>query len=311
VPSAECRRRTAAAIRRQSRARAPCNATSFCVQAMRTPQIRIGCSGWNYASWKGTFYPADVPATRWLRFYAGIFDTVEVNGTSYRLPEAPTFAAWREQTPASFLMAVKASRFLTHLKRLRDPEEPLARLFSRASHLGERLGPALYQLPASFHLDLARLDAFLAVVPRRLADVPGGAFPRRTPIRHVMEFRHPSWFVQDTWDLLNHHDVGLCLHDKAEAAILDPIVGPVLYVRFHGTSGRYHGSYSARALDAWAARLVEQHREGRDVFAYFNNDPDAVATYNARELRALVERRLGNTRAPDRPKTVVLGPRAV
>jgi uncharacterized protein YecE (DUF72 family) len=235
---------------------------------------------------------------------------LEVNGTFYRLPEASTFAGWREQTPASFLMAVKASRFLTHMKRLRDAEEPLTRLFARNSHLGQRLGPVLYQLPASFHRDLPRLDAFLSRLPRRLADVPDSAFPLRTPIHHVMELRHSSWFVQETWDLLDRHDVGLCLHDKAGSTIIDPIVGPLLYVRFHGTSGHYHGSYSTRALDAWAARLVEQQQEGRDVFAYFNNDPDAVATQNARELRALVARRLGVASAPDPPKTVVVGSRA-
>jgi uncharacterized protein YecE (DUF72 family) len=235
-----------------------------------------------------------------------MFDTVEVNGTFYRLPEASTFTAWREQTSDAFLMSVKASRFLTHMKRLRDPEEPLARLFSRASHLGDHPGPVLYQLPASFHRDLTRLDAFLTRLPRRLADVPDGAFTLRAPIRHVMEFRHPSWFVQETWDLLERRHVGLCLHDKAGSTFIDPIVGPLLYVRFHGTSGHYHGSYPTRALDAWAARLVEQQQDGRDVFAYFNNDPDAVATRNARELRSLVDRRLGISSAADPPTTVVV-----
>jgi uncharacterized protein YecE (DUF72 family) len=121
-----------------------------------------------------------------------------------------------------------------------------------------------------------------------------------------MELRHPSWFVQETWDLLDRHDVGLCLHDKAGSTILEPVVGPLLYVRFHGTSGHYHGSYSPAALDAWAARLVEQHREGRSVYAYFNNDPDAVATENARELRRLVARRLGREGLEDLAGTVVV-----
>jgi uncharacterized protein YecE (DUF72 family) len=275
----------------------------------RRPQLRIGCSGWNYASWKGRFYPGDLPAARWLRFYADVFDTVEVNGTFYRLPEGSTFEAWRTQTPERFLMAVKASRFLTHMKRLRDPDEPIARLFSRASHLGARLGPTLYQLPASFHRDLPRLDAFLSRLPRRLADVPDSSFSLRTRLHHVMELRHPSWFVQETWELLDRHSVGLCLHDKAGSTIVEPVVGPLFYVRFHGTSGHYHGSYPTRALDAWAARLVEQHQEGRDVFAYFNNDPDAVATENARELRRLVARRLGIEGDEDITKTVVVRPR--
>ena len=269
------------------------------------PELRVGCSGWNYRSWKGPFYPADLPASRWLRYYASVFDTVEVNGVFYRLPEATTFDAWREQTTSGFLMALKASRFLTHMKRLRDPEEPLQRLFSRASELGPRLGPVLYQLPPNFHRDLARLEAFLQHLPRRIADVPGAAVAANTTIHHVLELRHPSWYVQETWDLLDRHGAGLCLHDKAGSTILEPIVGPLLYVRFHGTSGHYHGSYTTRALDAWAARLVGQHQDGRAVFAYFNNDPDATATRTALELRRLIARRLGHE-APDAASPAVV-----
>jgi len=249
----------------------------------RTPLPRVGCSGWNYKSWKGRFYPDGLPVSQWLRYYAGEFDTVEVNNTFYRLPESSTFAAWRQQTPASFLMTVKASRFLTHMKRLRDPEEPLERLFSRTDALGPRLGPVLYQLPGHFTRDLDRLDDFLARLPR----TRGG---RR--VRHVMEFRHPSWYVDDTFRLLERRRVALCLHDKDGSQIDNPLVGPFVYVRFHGTSGRYHGSYSDASLDRWAERLAEQYQDRRAVFAYFNNDPDAVATDNARTLRQMIGRRL-------------------
>lgn len=249
----------------------------------RTPRPRVGCSGWNYKSWKGRFYPDGLPVSEWLRYYAGEFDTVEVNNTFYRLPESSTFAAWRRQTPAPFLMTVKASRFLTHMKRLRDPEEPLDRLFSRTEALGSRLGPVLYQLPGNFIRDLDRLDAFLARLPR----TRGG---RR--VRHVMEFRHPSWYVDDTFQLLERRRVALCLHDKHGSQIAGPLVGPFVYVRFHGTSGRYHGSYSDASLDRWAGVLAEQYQDGRPAFAYFNNDPDAVATYNARTLRRMIGRRL-------------------
>ena len=201
----------------------------------RTLRPRVGCSGWNYKSWKGRFYPDGLPAAEWLRYYASEFDTVEVNNTFYRLPESSTFAAWRRQTPASFLMAVKASSFLTHMKRLRNPEEPLQRLFSRASVLGPHLGPVLYQLPGSFTVNLDRLEGFLQTLPRML---------NRRRLRHVMEFRHPSWYVDDTFHLLTRYNVALCLHDKADSRIDAPFVGPFVYVRFHGTSGRYHGSYS-------------------------------------------------------------------
>ena len=145
---------------------------------------RIGCSGWNYKSWRATFYPVRLPAARWLDYYARHFDTVEVNNTFYRLPERPALAAWRAEVPRSFLFAIKASRFLTHMKRLRDPEEPLLRLFSRAAALSRQLGPVLYQLPGSFHIDLPRLDDFLRALPR-------GSSAKR--IQHVLEFRHPSW----------------------------------------------------------------------------------------------------------------------
>jgi uncharacterized protein YecE (DUF72 family) len=247
------------------------------------PQLRVGCSGWNYKSWKGRFYPAAMPASKWLDHYTSVFDTVEVNNTFYRLPEATTFAAWRAQTPPLFLIAVKASRFLTHMKRLRDPDEPLERLFSRAAALGPRLGPVLYQLPGQFHVDRGRLEAFLQALPTRLT-------PRGRRLQHVIEFRHPSWYTPEIYNLLEHHDVALCLHDKADSTIERPWVGPFSYVRFHGTSGHYHGSYSDAHLRRWARRLADQWRAGSDVYAYFNNDPDATATRNALSLRAMLDR---------------------
>ena len=256
------------------------------------PRARIGCSGWNYKSWRGAFYPATLPPRAWLPHYAATFDTVEVNNTFYRLPEAETFAAWHDATPDGFLMAVKASRYLTHLKRLREPEEPVSRLFERAAALGSRIGPILYQLPGAFGRDLDRLAAFLAALPRRWPrDGRRGSPARR--LTHVMEFRHPSWYVAETFALLTRARVALCLHDKTGSEITSPIVGPVIYVRFHGASGDYHGSYSARALSRWASQLAEHVSDGRAVYAYFNNDPEAVAVQNALTLRRLVQRRIG------------------
>jgi len=242
---------------------------------------RIGCSGWNYAAWRAAFYPGDLPPRRWLAFYASRFDTVEVNSTFYRLPERTTFAAWRAQAPADFLFSVKASRFLTHMKRLREPKAPLTRLFSRASAFGRQLGPVLYQLPGSMAIDLDRLDTFLNALPR----LSSGRC-----IRHVIEFRNPSWYVGETYQLLSRRGVALCLHDKAGSAIDTPIDAPFVYVRFHGTSGHYHGSYSRRALTRWAQRLAELTQEGRPVFAYFNNDPAAAAVDNALTLRSTLRR---------------------
>lgn len=240
----------------------------------------MGCSGWNYTSWRGRFYPRDLPATQWLEFYATRFDTVEINNSFYRLPPRSTFEDWRARMPPGFLCAVKASRFLTHLKRLLDPEEPIERLMASVSGLGQRLGPVLYQLPPTLKLDLPRLDHFLRTLRRhsRAARLP------------VVEFRHPSWYIDETFELLARRRVTMCLHDKHGSAIAEPVVGPFTYVRFHGTSGRYHGSYSRRQLQHWAHVLVEQMHAGRRAFAYFNNDPEAVATKNAVTLREMIAR---------------------
>src|SRR4051812_3612128 len=169
---------------------------------------QVGCSGWNYKSWRGTFYPQGLPVARWLEHYTSVFDTVEINNTFYRLPEKSTFACWRRQLPAGFTVAVKASRFLTHIKRLKDPEEPIDRLFSRAKALGPRLGPVLYQMPPNFFrndVNVERLEIFLDALPRRI---------NRRLVHHVFEFRHPSWYVDETYRLLDAHDATLCVHDK-------------------------------------------------------------------------------------------------
>jgi uncharacterized protein YecE (DUF72 family) len=248
---------------------------------------RVGCSGWNYKSWRGNFYAKELPSSQWLDFYASLFDTVEINNTFYRLPEKSTFACWKRQMPAGFLVAVKASRFLTHIKRLKDPDEPIDRLFSRAKALGPRLGPVLYQLPPNMFrndVNLERLQIFLHALPRRI---------NHRTVHHVFEFRHPSWYVDDTYRLLDKHKATMCVHDKRGSAILEPFIGPIVYVRFHGTSGHYVGSYPGERLDGWADRLAEQWKKGRQVFAYFNNDPDAVATENAQTLRRLVLSKIG------------------
>jgi uncharacterized protein YecE (DUF72 family) len=251
------------------------------------PAPRIGCSGWNYKSWKNRFYPAVLPPAEWLRYYVTTFDTVETNASFYRLPEPETFAAWRAQTPDGFVMAVKASRYLTHLKQLRDPEAPVQRLLEHASALGPRLGPILYQLPARISKDLPRLDRFLAALP---ATWPLDGSPRR--LQHVIEFRDPSWYTDDVFARLANRGVAVCLHDRRGSEIAGPAVGPFTYVRFHGTSGEYHGSYGDDALDAWADRLAADSEAGRHVYAYFNNDPDAVATSDARRLRDKVQARV-------------------
>jgi uncharacterized protein YecE (DUF72 family) len=232
--------------------------------------VRIGCSGWQYKHWRGAFYPGDLPSKRWLEYYASQFDTVEINNTFYRLPESGAFLAWKTAVPTGFLYAVKASRFLTHMKKLKDPAEPLARLFSRARRLGRRLGPVLYQLPPRWHLDLERLDSFVRALP-----------PRR---KHAIEFRDPSWYTADVFDLLAKHRVALCVHDMEGSATGRLAVGPFVYARFHGPM-TYNGRYDDHTLDLWAEWMAGQRRLGKPIYAYFNNDIGAHAPRDAARLR--------------------------
>jgi uncharacterized protein YecE (DUF72 family) len=234
--------------------------------------VRVGCSGWQYRHWRGDFYPQELPAARWLDRYASAFDTVELNNSFYRLPERETFERWRERTPDGFLFAVKASRFLTHLKKLKDPEEPLARFFAHAAGLGPKLGPVLYQLPPRWPADPGRLDRFLEALP---------------PGRHVLEFRDPSWYAPEILERLERAGVTLCLHDMPGSATPRVRVGPAVYVRFHGTT-RYGGAYGDGDLDAWAEWLNREHGSGHDVFAYFNNDVGGHAPRDAKRLSARI-----------------------
>jgi uncharacterized protein YecE (DUF72 family) len=243
-------------------------------------QFRIGCSGWHYRHWAGRVYPRDLPTERWLQTYAQRFDTVELNNSFYRLPEADQFDRWRSQVPREFEFAVKASRFLTHFKRLIDPEEPLDRLLSRAKHLGTALGPLLYQLPPGWVPPLDRFERFLSRLPRRIT-------PRGPALRHAVEFRDPRAYVTDVLDLLARYDVALCLHDMSGSASPRTIIGPFVYVRFHGFDARYGGSYPRPVLADWAAWLRDD-TGSREVYVYFNNDRDAHAVENAETLRAVL-----------------------
>jgi uncharacterized protein YecE (DUF72 family) len=239
--------------------------------------VRIGTSGWEYRHWAGRFYPANLPMDRWLEHYGSEFDTVELNNPFYRLPDGDQFATWARRVPASFRFAVKASRYLTHLRRLREPREPLDRLWSRARRMGDRLGPVLYQLPPRWRPNRERLAAFLRAVP----EAP-----------QAVEFRDRRWYGASTTALLRDAGVALCLHDMPGSATRPEPVGPFVYLRFHGSTGRYAGSYSSQRLTAWADRIAGWAGEGLPVWAYFNNDVDGHAVRDAVRLRSLVARRL-------------------
>ena len=238
-------------------------------------RVRIGCSGWQYKHWRGDFYPDNLPASRWLEHYAAHFDTVEINNSFYRLPSAETFAAWRSRVPRGFLYAVKASRYLTHMKKLTTPADPLALLFSRARQLRDRLGPTLYQLPPRWPRNLERLAAFVRALPKSR--------------QHAIEFRDPSWYTDETFDLLERHHVALCLHDMAGSATGRMAVGPFVYVRLHGPQ-KYAGRYPDSQLREWADWTARRSQQGVPVYIYFNNDTGGHAPRDAIRLRDLCHR---------------------
>lgn len=236
--------------------------------------IHVGCSGWVYRHWRGIFYPEGLPQKRWFEHYANDFDTVEINASFYRLPLASTFEGWREKAPPGFRYAVKVNRFITHMKKLLECEEETDRFIALARPLREKLGPLLYQLPPSLHKNVERLDAFLSRLPGDLM--------------HVVEFRHNSWYDQEVLALLDRHNVGFVAHDLR--GLISPrwASGRTAYVRFHGTSGRYHGRYGVEILKDWANWCREQRDQGRSVWCYFNNDIRGHALDDARDLKALL-----------------------
>jgi len=237
--------------------------------------LRVGCSGWQYRHWRGDFYPKDLPLDRWLEHYSSVFETVEINNSFYRLPEGHRFEAWRRETPSSFVFAVKASRYLTHMKKLKEPREPLSRFFSRARRLGGKLGPVLYQLPPRWKCNALRLEAFLRALPRGR--------------RHVFEFRDPSWYREDIFAMLVRRGAALCLHDMRGSESPRRAVGPFVYLRFHGTGARYGGRYLDSQLSTWAAWIRHRLGQGLDVFAYFNNDRGGHAPWDAMRLARMVK----------------------
>ena len=234
--------------------------------------VRIGCSGWNYAHWREVVYPTGLPPARWLEHYATLFDTVEVNATFYRLPKRDSVARWVEQTPPDFVFAVKASRYLTHLKRLTDLGQGVERFYERIEPLvrSPKLGPVLWQLPANFHRDDDRLA-------RALAALPDG--------RHCFEFRHESWFVPEVYEILRRHAAALVVGDHPERPFqAHELTADWTFIRFHyGHRGR-KGNYSERELEDWAQR-IEDWRRRVEVFAYFNNDWHGYAVRNGLWLK--------------------------
>lgn len=248
--------------------------------------LQVGTSGWQYRDWRGRFYPPKLPQRRWLEYYAERFGTVEVNNAFYRLPERSVFEGWRDRTPADFVVTVKASRYLSHIRRLRDPAEPVARLMERVAGLGSKAGPILLQLPPSLPIELDRLDGCLS------------CFPPHT--RVAVEPRHASWWTPQVEEVLTRHDAALCWADRHSTAIT-PLwrTASFGYLRFHEGARAAWPWYGDEELAGWARRLADTWPDDADVFVYFNNDPGGAAVGNAMtfaQAAAGLGRRVG--RAP-------------
>ncbi|MBW4450136.1 MAG: DUF72 domain-containing protein [Spirirestis rafaelensis WJT71-NPBG6] len=238
-------------------------------------KLQIGTSGWVYKHWMDIFYPPHLPSDQQLSFYAQHFSTVEINFSFYRLPERSVFENWREQTPSKFLFAVKGSRYLTHMKKLKDPIEPLSRLMERASGLEEKLGPILFQFPHTWHINIERLQPFLELLQ---------TYPQQ---QFTLEFRHQSWLIPEVYKLLERAGVALCLPVSPTVPLDVCLTTPWTYIRMH--SGQWNVGYSDEELATWAERIRSFIAQGFDVYVYFNNDPDGHAIRDAQKLYILLE----------------------
>jgi uncharacterized protein YecE (DUF72 family) len=237
--------------------------------------IRIGTSGWHYTYWKGRYYPEKCSPAQMFEIYRNDFDTVEINNTFYHLPPATAFENWKRSTPSGFLFALKGSRFITHMKKLKDPEPAIERFFEGPVLLGRKLGPIIFQLPPRWRANAERLDAFCRALPRRR--------------RYAFELRDPSWIVPEILDILRKHRMAFCIYDFAGFRSPLEITTDFAYVRLHGpTVRKYEGSYSAKQLREWARWIEKQSRTLKGIYFYFDNDQEAHAAYNALELKRLV-----------------------
>ena len=291
----------------------------------RPGNVRIGISGWRYKPWRGTFYPEGLRQADELAYASTTFDTIEINGTFYSLQRPEYFAAWAAQTPAGFVFSVKGPRYLTHLRRLKEPEKPLANfLASGVLELKEKLGPVLWQFPPNFKFDASRLEAFFTLLPHDThaaqavarghdAKLKGrSAIPKQKcrRLRHAIEIRHDSFRTPEFIELLHHYDIALVCADTVDWPRLMDVTGEFMYLRLHGSEELYASGYDDEALNAWADRVAAwasgaepadaervidkpaKRRKGRDVFVYFDNDIKVRAPFDAQGLRRRVAARL-------------------
>lgn len=237
-------------------------------------EIFIGASGWSYNHWQKKFYPIDLSEKKWLEFYSQTFETVEINSSFYHLPKPQTFANWRDRTPKDFIFAVKAGRFITHVKKLKDCREPCQRFMDSASKLKEKLGPILFQLPPSLKADGARLKNFLKILPKKY--------------QYVLEPRNESWLNPKIYEILKKHKIILCFVSSPDFPWREIITGNFIYIRLHGAKSLYSSEYSTAQLKTLAKKIKKWQKQNLPVYVYFNNDDRANAVFNAKELMNLV-----------------------
>lgn len=237
---------------------------------MKKTKIHIGTSGWSYAHWKDNFYPKKLPTKQWLKYYGEHFSTVEVNSSFYHMPLESTIQNWSEQVPKDFLFSLKASRYLTHLKRLQDCKENVEFFLNRVIGLKKKLGPILFQLPPSFKADRIRLLEFITYLTKKH--------------RYVFEFRHPSWFTDDIYDILSSKKIALCITDLNGTLSPEVITTDFTYIRLHGPKKAYQGTYGPRKLKEWHDK-IEGWSKKHQVFCYFDNDEKGYAIQDADSLK--------------------------
>jgi uncharacterized protein YecE (DUF72 family) len=239
--------------------------------------VCTGTSGWNYKHWHGRFYPSELSREEWLSYYSSCLSSVEINNTFYSLPDGRTFTSWKETVPADFIFSVKASRYISHMKKLKNPQDALKRFFSSVELLGEKCGPVLFQLPPRWKKNTDRLKAFLDLLD-----------PKR---RYTFEFRDTSWFSDEVYDALAEKNAAFCIYELAGLLSPKEVTADFVYIRLHGPGEKYQGLYSKETLSGWAGAISSWNRQGRDIFCYFDNDEKGYAAENALMLKQMVNNR--------------------
>ncbi|MCR6641327.1 MAG: DUF72 domain-containing protein [Sporocytophaga sp.] len=236
----------------------------------------VGTSGWHYKHWIGKFYPEKMVSKDLLDYYDSFFDTLELNNSFYKLPSSEQFSSWYKNTPEGFLFSIKASRYITHIKRLNMPTEGIKKLIDSISALKEKLGPILFQLPPNMKLNIQRLEEFISYLP--------------SGFRYTFEFRHPSWYHEDVYELLKKNNCAFCIYELNHH--MSPVVttADFVYIRLHGPEEKYSGDYSPKQLNEWAESCKNWLAEGKDVYVYFDNDQNAYAPFNALSLKETLQK---------------------